>query len=311
MRRIGIRGVAAFALVCLLFNGVAAPALANDAAAGHFSRAVELYDEGDFATALVEFRRAYQMQPHHRVLYNIGQTEFQLQNYTGALQALRRYLTEGGEEIAPNRRAEVERDIVRLQARVATVHVRANEPNVDLFVDDRKVGVLPIADGVALNAGRRRLRAQKAGFAPDTREIELAGGDDVSVQFQLRGAPSTEAPRDASAEHKAPGHLARTLGYVGVGLGGAALVAGLVIDLGPLGSTVDDFKKASVAGDDRAGALKSRAERERTLALVGYIGGSVLVAGGITLLVLAPPSRPVTATVRADLAGRLVLDGRF
>src|ERR1043165_5818761 len=58
----------------------------------HFQRGVTLYNEADYRAALVEFKRAYEIAPNSAVLYNIGQTYYQLQNYAAALVALGRYL---------------------------------------------------------------------------------------------------------------------------------------------------------------------------------------------------------------------------
>src|SRR5688500_11544745 len=69
----------------------------------HFQRARTLYDEGDFNLALIEFKRAYDISPNYRVLYNIGQVNIQLFNYAAARKALGQYLEDGGQEISSGR----------------------------------------------------------------------------------------------------------------------------------------------------------------------------------------------------------------
>jgi len=54
----------------------------------HFQRGVTLYNETDYRAALVEFRRAYDLAPNAAVLYNIGETEYQLRDYASALITL-------------------------------------------------------------------------------------------------------------------------------------------------------------------------------------------------------------------------------
>src|ERR1041384_5358063 len=91
-----------------------APSPSAVAEAGkHFQRGVTMYNEADYRAALVEFRRAYETAPNAAVLYNIGQTYYQLQNYAAALVALGRYLTEAGASAAHRR--EVEATIDTLQ----------------------------------------------------------------------------------------------------------------------------------------------------------------------------------------------------
>jgi tetratricopeptide (TPR) repeat protein len=76
-------------------------------ARSHFNRGVELAKAGSYESALAEFEQAYQISPHFSVLYNIGQAELALERPELAVETLRRYLAEGGERIAPARRAEV------------------------------------------------------------------------------------------------------------------------------------------------------------------------------------------------------------
>jgi tetratricopeptide (TPR) repeat protein len=87
------------------------------AARGHFNRGVELAKAGSYELALAEFKQAYQLAPHFSVLYNIGQAELALERPDLAVEALRRYLAEGGERIEPARRAEVESTIAAELAR--------------------------------------------------------------------------------------------------------------------------------------------------------------------------------------------------
>src|SRR5262245_54376929 len=58
-----------------------------------FDRGLELYAEGEYPLALIEFTRAYELVPNYRVLYNIGQVCIQLGQYANARRALEEYLT--------------------------------------------------------------------------------------------------------------------------------------------------------------------------------------------------------------------------
>src|SRR6478609_3372438 len=81
---------------------------AIEEATKHFKRGVELFKESDFGGALAEFRRAQLLAPNFHVLYNLGQTCFELQNYPEALRAFEAYLSEGGTKVSKDRRALVE-----------------------------------------------------------------------------------------------------------------------------------------------------------------------------------------------------------
>src|SRR6476619_3947094 len=109
----------------------------------HFQRGVTMYNEADYRAALVEFRRAYETAPNAAVLYNIGQTYYQLQNYAAALSTLERYLAESG-PTAPHRQ-EVEQTIATLQARVGKVAITTNVPDCEITIDDELVGKTPLS----------------------------------------------------------------------------------------------------------------------------------------------------------------------
>src|SRR6185437_2820015 len=115
---------AAVAIELCLAPGLAraqeAPAPSADAvkeAGGHFHHAVELYKDSDYGGALVEFERAYAIAPSYHLLFNLGQTYFQLQRWADALRSLQEYLAQGGAQVPADKRASVESDIRQLQNR--------------------------------------------------------------------------------------------------------------------------------------------------------------------------------------------------
>src|SRR6266540_2275305 len=70
-----------------------------DDARVHFDRGIELFGEGSYEAALVEFDRAYQIAPSYRIQYNVGRIHRQLNHYAEALNAFQEYLTRGGSSI--------------------------------------------------------------------------------------------------------------------------------------------------------------------------------------------------------------------
>src|SRR5262249_55177014 len=122
-----------------------APVLAQQAAptkeqkaeaSTRFKKGLDLFKDGDYQAALIEFRRANELAPNYNVLYNIGQVYFQLQDYPSALVALQRYLDEGGSAIPSSRRADVQKDIDKLKARVANLEITSAVADSDVTIDD-------------------------------------------------------------------------------------------------------------------------------------------------------------------------------
>lgn len=164
---------------------------AREEAASRFRKGIELFKEGDYRAALIEFDRAYALAPNYAVLYNIGQVYFQLQDYAGALNALDRYLTEGGVQILASRREEVKKDIEKLRSRVAHLEIAANIPDAEIAIDDVPIGKTPLGKPVMVSAGRHKVSASKDGHLPASKVVDIASTDTLSVTLELMEPSST------------------------------------------------------------------------------------------------------------------------
>jgi hypothetical protein len=262
----------------------AEPSSAAVAEAGkHFQRGVTLYNEADFRAALVEFRRAYETAPNAAVLYNIGQTYYQLQNYAAALVALGRYLTEAG-STAPHRR-EVEQTIDTLQTRVGKVAISTSAPGADITVDDELVGKTPLEEPVLVSIGRRKITAVRDGRVTETRFVDVAAGDTVTVPLtaDARGTPVGPVVPPS----KGPSQSTITTGWVITGIAGAA-----AIGLGgyawlasrDLSDTRGAMPVSSDGIDARRDDLSSKSSKVSTFSHLadGFLAATV-IAGGVTL----------------------------
>ena len=158
--------VAAIAIASISRTTLAQPNTASDTdapteAENHFRRGLELYKDGDAGGALVEFKRAYDLAPNYRALYNIGETHFQLQHYAEALKALQAYLSGGGSQIPADRRASVENEVRQLQGRIGQVQVQVNVEGAQIFVDDELVGTSPLGQPAIVSVGHRKNRGHQ------------------------------------------------------------------------------------------------------------------------------------------------------
>jgi hypothetical protein len=192
-------------------------------ASEHFQRAVALYGEADYRAALVEFKRAYAIAPNAGVLYNVGQTQYQLQDYAAALTTFERFLV----ETAPGdgRRAEVESDLEVLRARVGRLAV-VTAPGAEVTVDDQPAGRAPLERSLLVSVGHRKIVVSPRGRPSVTKYIDVAAGDEVSVAVDLPDptAPPphaettirpTEPPSVPRASHG--GNGIRVLGWIATG----------------------------------------------------------------------------------------------
>ena len=279
------RSSAVFAALFLFGTAFAVDAGADAATAKeagkHFQRAVALYGEADYRGALVEFRRAYGLAPNASVLYNIAETQYQLQDYAGALTTFQRYLTEGG----PNatHRTEVEANVEVLKARVGHVTIVTEPPGADITVDDQAVGKTPM-DKMLVSIGHRKVIASMAGRPPQTKYVDVAADDDLTVTVTLPevsetpGAPATTAQPSApvpSAISSSSGGTWRTVGWVTTG----TLAAGAVV----FGILAVNESKTLKSSRDTIPVQSNTLTHEANLTQIYSILADALTAGAIVI----------------------------
>ena len=116
-------------LVAGLCSGVSSAVFAAE---GREEQAKAVYEEGKlaffnerFMESADKFRKAYELKPAWRILYNIGQAEAAAKRYGLALEAFEQYLAEGGDEVVEERQDAVMKEIARLRNLVGYIKVTA------------------------------------------------------------------------------------------------------------------------------------------------------------------------------------------
>lgn len=187
-------------------TGAPASKAAREEASTRFRKGLDLFKDGDYQAALIEFRRAYELVPSYAVLYNIGQVQFQIQDYASALSTFERYLSEGGRQIAASRRADVERDIQKLRTRIAQIDLSINVLDAEIALDDVPFAKGPFTKPLTVSAGRHKITASHDGYFPASKIVDLASNDTVKVTLDLilRGSPQAQAPVERSTPQPKP-----------------------------------------------------------------------------------------------------------
>jgi tetratricopeptide (TPR) repeat protein len=282
-----VAAVSAFALV-LHAPSVRAqdadPALRE--AAKHFERGVGLYGEANYRGALVEFKRASTLAPNVAVLYNIGETQYQLQDYAGALTTFERYLA----DVGPNdgHRAEVESNVAVLRTRVGRITITSSPSGAAIAIDEQGVGHTPFDESVRVSIGHHKVVAAMPGRAPVTRYVDVAAEDEVSVRLEL-AAPDAAASASAlntpaSADGASAGRngsAGHVLGWLATG----ALAAGAVT-FGLLANKESHDLEAARhdAFPTTKSTLDHDANRVTTYAVIAdSLGAAALIVGGLNL----------------------------
>jgi tetratricopeptide (TPR) repeat protein len=278
----------------------------------HFQEGVALYTEGDYRGALVEFTRAYTLAPNGVVLFNVGETQYQLRDYAAALETFQQYLIEAPAD--DTHRVIAERNIKELVSRVAQLRVITVPPGATVSVNDRILGQTPFRKPVMVGVGQLTVRAALPGRPVVERAIEIAAEDEVLVAMEVPWSRAASAPAETGlgVESSAPSsknHSAiRTAGWVATGiLAGAAVTFGLLA-----WSESNDLRQARASFPTTGERISHLADQTRTFSVVAdSFTAAALVVGGITLYSTVTAG---TSTRSAQLTvgfGTLKLDGRF
>lgn len=283
-------------ILCALQAGVvrAAPG-ATDAASEpndpierarlHFRLGVDFYREKNYRAALIEFQRAYSASPHYKLLYNLGQASLELSEDNNAIGYLTRYLAEGTTEIADERRVEVEQNIVKLRARLATVAVRTNQAGAEIYLDETRIGVAPLREPVKVSVGRRRFVAMKHGYPDAERVIDVAAGERVTVELEFKAQPQLDLSklRLPASPPSDEGSTSPAL-WTGMATGAVAAGAGIMSILTLVAQNRYDDETKGFTSRDQLERLRHDAKTKALVADV--LWGATIVGVGATAVVL-------------------------
>lgn len=329
-----IATIVAGLLLLLTSTAMAAGAVDNanviEKARASFHKGVQLYNEGSLEAALAEFRKAYQLSPNYRLLYNIAQTDFDLHDYVGSFKALKEYVQGAGNSISVDRRAEVNELFQKLKERIAHLDIDCNMDGADIRVDDISVGVSPLSFVVMVNAGPRRITAVKAGYAVAARMVTAVGTETLKVAINIAAASQPQgegglgqgtddaatAPPFIQNEPrpKAPPRVAL---ITTTAVAGGCALATAVFGILALQAKQDFDRALNTASSTRDNIDSARTRMKAYANLADGFGAATLVSGGIAVYLLLSDagskksSGTKTSVALAPTVGGMLLYGQW
>lgn len=290
-------------------------------------------DGARYEPALGEFLAAYQASPSWKILGNLGLCALKLERQSLAIEAYERYLAEGKDEIDPEEQKQIAKDIQLLKSGSTTVTLSASGSDGEVELIDKRVkadgsmaiNTYKIAPGASLEvlmaAGQHQMTA-RSGELTASWEVGLQPRQATDHTFELEkpdeDAPVVVGPAPASSDGLS---TLQTVGLVSAAAGGLAIVGGVitgVIGSSQLSDLEDRCPDQQCTADDQSDA--DSIETMQTLTNVLWIGGGVLAAAGVGLLVFGgdddPQATGAAPSVRVMAApsptgGGLFAHGRF
>lgn len=149
-----------------------------------FERGLGLLEKGDFAGALVDFRRSREVFPTRSATENVAVCLRELGETVAAFETFSTMLAEFPDAPAEVR-TRVETQVKLLEAQLATL-VFAADAGTAVTVDGRPVGKLPLEKPVRVVAGRNVVRMYLEGHAVFETQIRTERGKETRVEGTLQ-----------------------------------------------------------------------------------------------------------------------------
>jgi hypothetical protein len=273
-------------------------AAADDEALARAKRkeGVALFQDDDYRGALKAFEASYALEPRTSVLFNIAMCQKALLLYVESIETFEKYRAQTGEDIRPERNAEIEDQIREMTSLLAKLGVSDAPDGATVYVDGAKRATCPLDEPISLNPGSHVIEVKRDGFEPFRKEVKAEKGWEIVVGASLKSINGPPADRgdepSASNEEGAveegdpafsePGFQAdeaEPLTIPGPAIAGLSII-GLGVVSGVLGGvfTSKHLENRESAQDEQS--------RYKAGMIAGWVGAGVCLSGGAALLVL-------------------------
>ncbi|HVJ92253.1 MAG TPA: PEGA domain-containing protein, partial [Labilithrix sp.] len=144
----------------------------------------------DWATAIRAFDTANRAQPSSEALEGLAKAREQAGAFGEAHAAYAEWLERYGAKAPAPKKKQVEARLKELADKTGTLTITVDEAGAQIVVDDKPIGVSPLASPLRLTAGPHHVRVTKEGFVPFDRTPHVGGGATATVEVKLVAASS-------------------------------------------------------------------------------------------------------------------------
>lgn len=308
-----LRRLLAAALVTAVFVAVplVAHAQAGDAAA-RFAEAQSLYDKGSFEEALAKLQPLADETKSPNVLLYVGRSLRELGRTTQAYDAMQLAVRVATERAVAEEKYAATRDAASAELAVLALKVShvvvaiADAPDgSQVKLDGASLTPEQIGSSMTVAPGDHTVELVVPAGDPVRKSVTVAAGESKTVAL-AGGSAKPAAPPPPPPKKEPSGGELRTVGFIVGGVGAASLVVGIVTGIMANGefSDIEERCGDSRCTDPTAADTIDSGKSLETVANVTLIGGAVLVAAAVPLVVFGGPSEPSgTASITASPSG--------
>ncbi len=276
----------------------------SDEARLHFNAGVALLQDPKaprYEEAYREFKAAYAASPSYKILSNLGLCAEKIERDKEAITAFESYLKEGGDEVAPDERAQIERDLLTLKTGLLLVTVSSEPPGATI-VDVRtpiqgtevrnSFGEASTPKELGLRHGHHVVIARLRGYLDQQWEFDATGSAMPPHVFRMERPASNMVSFVRERPIPAAAYVS---GIVTLGLAGTGALLGIVAL-----QKHKDFDAANGTDSQAAQSLKDSGQT-LNVATDGVLGAAIVGAVVTTVLFAARPTVERPAAPQASL----------
>jgi tetratricopeptide (TPR) repeat protein len=284
----------------------------------------ELFVQNHFPEALAKYEEAIGQWDHPAIHFNIVRALLALDRPLEAEASLEKALAYGADPLEADHYAEAMSYKGLLAGRIGTVELSCKQADVRVKLDGADLLACPGSTVKKLLPGNHVVVSTKKGYQTESKDIVIIGGAKVTVGVTLAVIPP---PTEYEYKSRWSTWKPWAVGVAGVAIAGGGVVLRVLAqrDLDELDDTFQNvcqpdctkarYEELGLADDE------SKIESRSRIAVGTMIGGGVIAAAGIALVILNRPKpyakeRPAPSTAQlvpsvTPSGGGLTVVGRF
>jgi len=142
----------------------------------HFTNGVHLFEDRNFAGALVEFEASFQLNATAAALQNIAVCQKGLFRYAEAISTLERMLRDFAAQLSADDKKAAQDAIREMSALLGTVVLQITPPDARVSINGAPLPADAMKSPVRLAAGEYRFAVEAPGYAPQEKTIRVVSG---------------------------------------------------------------------------------------------------------------------------------------
>jgi PEGA domain-containing protein len=156
----------------------------------HIQQGVELRRTGRNADALVEFQKAYALDPTPRARAQIALALQALGDWLGAEHWLEDALKAENDPWIEQYRTTLVGAMATIGAHLGRLYIETSAKEGEVLVNGASVHALPVGESIPVVPGTLDVVVRATGYQPARRAVEVAAGAEVHVAFELKPVPA-------------------------------------------------------------------------------------------------------------------------